>query len=412
MIKNSPSFFMDFARGGRLDPRLVFNRSTSGYVDSPLGLIERKGAGRPRFSYDPADLRPLGIVLEDSVTYLSVSSNGFDGAAWSRNNCTADPGATVSPDGSVNGYLWREDTSTSTHALVENINVVSGTAYTRSLRVKRPPSGQSRNIRVVMHSTGFGSNVYATFDLANVAATASNCTAKITARRDGWLKLSVTAVATASVSCPFPLYLDNGSGILYTGDGASGLYIFGAQLYGSDIPLSYGYSSGSQTTRLADSLSLASRYLSGMIGGEGTILAVANIADLGASDTRYLWRLSNSLAANQSLSIRLGYSSGAKIRAAGVDASNSTQYAIDSATVASGRIATAFSWSGFNFSALSVNGLDAVTDLVGTMPSGWDGLSIGSNGSGNTLNGELEIFALWPVSMSAADLKKLSGSGA
>jgi len=129
-------------------------------------------------------------------------------------------------------------------------------------------------------SAGFGAGYKINFNLTgsgSVVETSGGAVGSISNCGNGWFRLTITAAATSS-----------GSGILvigaidsetsgrlpsYSGDGYSGLLIFGIQQEASSFASSYIKSnSGSATTRAAESLSVATADI-GYTGGPVSIVA-------------------------------------------------------------------------------------------------------------------------------------------
>ena len=173
--------------------------------------------------------------MEEARTNLLTYSEQFDNAAWVKTRATvtgASINAAVAPNGTVTAdNLVEDSTASNTHFISSAAaSVTSGAAYTASLYVKL---GQ-RNVSLSLPSGAFGANVRYTYDLTagtatqNVAGTGDSAT--ITQISNGWWRVTLTATATASTTAAVTVYLISGTAVSYTGDGTSGLYLWGAQL--------------------------------------------------------------------------------------------------------------------------------------------------------------------------------------
>jgi hypothetical protein len=174
-----------------------------------------------------------------NVTYapnnLFTNSEAFENAAWVKGNSTVTANATVAPNGTTTADKSVENTATSTHQITQQTAFVSGTSYTWSFYVK---AAERSAVRVLFPAAAFTSNLTANFDLATGAwitsspAPSAGLTLASQDVGNGWYRISATATATASLNQTILLYLLNtpsGTGS-YTGDGTSGIFIWGAQL--------------------------------------------------------------------------------------------------------------------------------------------------------------------------------------
>jgi hypothetical protein len=120
-----------------------------------------------------------------------------------------------------------ENTANSTHQVAGSFTFTVGTTYTMSVYAK---AAERSWLMVIPDGVAQGA---AWFDLATGTVGAQQTgviAAAIQPVGNGWYKCSVTGAATASVATPnFRLTTANNVST-YTGDGTSGIYIFGAQL--------------------------------------------------------------------------------------------------------------------------------------------------------------------------------------
>jgi hypothetical protein len=171
---------------------------------------------------------------------LFTYSEEFDNADWvkTRLNTTGTPpwvDVEVAPDGTTSADKIIEDsTPSSTHTITQSFSFVSGVTYTYSLFVKQ---AERTAVRVLFPAAAFTSNLTANFDISTGAwrtsspAPSAQLTLSVEILDNGWYRISATATATATAASTILLYLldspsNTGS---YSGDGTSGLYIWGAQ---------------------------------------------------------------------------------------------------------------------------------------------------------------------------------------
>ena len=162
---------------------------------------------------------------------LLTYSEQFDNAAWITAGATVSVNVIVSPDGTTSAEKLVEDSATAEHKVRRSITVAAGT-HTQTVYAK---AGE-RNYLVFREDLD-GSFVNTFFNLLTgaVVSTGAGRTSSITDAGNGWYRCSVTADATvATKSLGFGISSD-GVNASYTGDGTSGLYLWGASLTRSDL---------------------------------------------------------------------------------------------------------------------------------------------------------------------------------
>jgi hypothetical protein len=199
-----------------------------------------------RFDHNPVTGESLGLLIEEQRTNLLVRSEEFDNAAWTKTRVSVAANTIVAPDGTLTADKLVENTDTNTHRLDVSFTWVSGTTYTNTLYAK---AAERTAFRIQFPAAAFTS-VFADFDLsAGTVNPASGVTASITDVGNGWYRCAVTGTATASTTASILNALLVGGSASYTGNGYSGLYIWGAQLEAGAFPTSYIPTVASQVTR-------------------------------------------------------------------------------------------------------------------------------------------------------------------
>jgi hypothetical protein len=123
-----------------------------------------------------------------------------------------------------------ENTATSIHSLIQPITPITSTPYTGTLYVK---AAERAFAFVGIGQTG--NNSFASINLSTGAVSVAfgSPTVSATSIGNGWFRVSVTvaSISTASLSLEARVSTDGvWDNRSYTGDGTSGIYIFGAQL--------------------------------------------------------------------------------------------------------------------------------------------------------------------------------------
>jgi len=245
------------AAGARYSGTATFTRaSTATYIDPLDGLIKTAAINQPRFER-MAD-GGIGLLIEGSSTNLLLQSEAFDSANWTKFGGVVTANAIASPDGNTTADLFAEDTTTGLHDMYQVVTGLTGGAtYTLSLYVK--PAGRGWIELQMQDNLAWHNGQY--YDLTNgvLGAQPAGVTATITPLANGWYRLTYTVTLSAgATSATIYIVLANGDGIdSYTGDGTSGVYLWGAQLEQLPFASSYIPTTTAQVTRSADYLSIS-----------------------------------------------------------------------------------------------------------------------------------------------------------
>jgi hypothetical protein len=224
-------------------------------------------ANLPRLDYLNSSCPRL--LLEPQRTNLHANSE--TSTSFSLTNCTYSSNVATSPDGYANADKLVEDATTNVHRVSGYGGVMANTTtYTSSFFAKKDERDQlyilipnsvtsSRNVVVFNLTTGVSSIVSGTNVSAHSMVDYGN----------GWYRCIATFI-TATVSGTNLIGIWEGSES-YTGDGTSGLYLWGYMNEAGAYATSYiGPTSGTAVTRLADACSKTG--ISSLIGQtEGTL---------------------------------------------------------------------------------------------------------------------------------------------
>lgn len=351
-----------------------------------------------RQDHDPASGAPRGFLIEGARTNLLARSAGFGDAAWTKQNATVAADAAMAPDGGMTADALVESASTGIHQMTQAVTVPMGAMVTLSLFVK--PAGRTRLALVL--SSG-GDYAQGTFDLAAGSATTAQggagtaLSARLVPLAEGWARCVLTGSIAGATACLAACRLLNPGGS-YTGDGASGLRVWGAQAETGPDASSYIPTAGGPATRAADSTRLA---LDESLA-EGTLLAAyrsrrtASVAIAGLNDG----------TADNGIELRHG---GGSARLGYIVAGGVEQAALSTGSPA----ADAASVAGLAFvageAAASADGGAAVTGTPTTLPA-ITGLDLGQRPNGETLDGHLARLQLYDRRLTDTELEAASVS--
>ena len=405
------SLALDFTSGNQtLDPRITFTRSTTATFTGSDGLIQTAAINAPRFDYNPVTLAPKGLLIEEQRTNLVTYSEQFDNAAWAKTRCSITANTIVAPDGALTADKLVEDaTASDTHLLTQSISFTSGTAYTYSIFAKQAEAG--RFFQLLFPSAAFGSALRATFDLTNgTFQVSASITGAITFVGNGWYRCSITGTATTTASASIGILLANssaatGAAAIYTGNGYSGIYIWGAQLEAGAFATSYIPTVASQVTRAADSAVMTGTNFSSWFNqAEGTMFADYLLSDPNSHSVA-------EISSGGSDYIRMRYSSGAAaqytVQVAGVSQASQAPTGFSTPNTQYRRAIT-YATNSFN---QAINGLlPTAEDTSGTVPVSTR-LFIGAEGAtgaASFLGGTIKKLAYYPRRLSDAELQGIT----
>lgn len=192
----------------------------------PVGrMLDKSGRGN-HATQPTADRRPI-YRRGDSrgVVNLLTWSEDFGNAVWTKDKVTITPNAIIAPDGTLTADLFTETSATGEHIANPSVLTSQGVAYSSTCFMKKG-SGRYGLLRFAPGA----SYANAIFDLQDgtLVSAGSGLTATITHVFDGWYRCTASGVRGAGGS--FVWGLSDGSTHSYTGDGTSGIYIWGAQL--------------------------------------------------------------------------------------------------------------------------------------------------------------------------------------
>ena len=253
-----------------------FSRAPSATVVNKAGLVESVTSGLPRidFSDDTNGALLLEPQSTNLITYSSDYSNG-----WGYFDASTNANALISPSGVLDASKFIEGSGSSIKRIINlSQSIVSGNDYTFSIFAKKG----ERDFITLTNNTGTA-DVTTTFDLTN--GTVTSGIGSISSFANGWFKCSRSFTATATVTSAYiaQAFVNNGSGISYQGDGASGIYIWGAMLEQQSYATSYIPTAGATATRVQE-ICVGAGNASTFNSTEGVLYAeIAALADDGTN---------------------------------------------------------------------------------------------------------------------------------
>lgn len=218
---------------GGYGPDMPFSRAGSAnsasYFDA-AGILQVVGSGVPRFDYDPATGESIGLLIEDDSENIQVWSEEFDQASWLKSETSVSADAVTAPDGATTADEIIESAADTTHYVRDTVSVDGSSRYIFYVFGKQNTRSE---IRVEFVTAGFPDASYTDCDLAagtsEIGAGAD--TGGIRDIGGGWYQCYMTATSDAvEAGNQNRIYILNSGSVSYEGDGASSVYLWGAQV--------------------------------------------------------------------------------------------------------------------------------------------------------------------------------------
>lgn len=324
-----------------------------------------------------------GAGIWESRTNQLTRSQEIDNAAWSKEGVTATANQTAAPDGTTTADLITASAGSSIHRYYAcGDSVTSGTSSTFSVYLKAGTALYA----TVNHTGVSGAAAAATVNMATGAIQAcfgvgSSCVS--TAAGNGWYRIALTFLPTSSGGeCPVVQLcttpgVNCGFSTSWTAAGTETLFVWGHQTEkDKSFATPYIRTTGTAVTRAADVASLSTP--TEVTDADGCSSATVFAKSPASGQRLFGFGSTNRLALSSTTAAHF------------YDSTNTTT-ATALSTVAGRQVATRGSWIGTTAGAYH----DAQTG-TGTYDGALLGATtyLGSDGSGNFLNGYLENIKL------------------
>jgi hypothetical protein len=394
---------LDFTTG-TLDSRLTFTRASTvaTYINSS-GYVTTASTNVPRFDYDPATLAPRGLLIESQAINILLYSAETSNAYWQKYLCTISGTLASAPDNTTSARLVIEDSGSVEPSLQKTSNTVDvSSAYTFSVWFKAPTSNAA--------SLMFDSQTGTISGAATAYGTITAASGSVVSYSGSWYRASLTFTIPASgitqIACKFQLSgtgtrTGDGSASAYTGDGVSGMYVWGTQLEKGSGASSYIPSAASQVTRNADNCVMTgTNFSSWYTQGIGTV------SWSGSAFRTTAGHLANINTVNNDPRITAYIGTGSLTN---LVTNGTTQASMFFGTVTANTAFKAAWRFNTNDFAGCLNAGTVYTDTVGTVPTGVDRIQFGAaEGGYQFLDGWIKSFKYYPTAFTDAQLQAIT----
>jgi hypothetical protein len=402
-----PTLDLDFANSKTLDPRITFTRASGGSYVGADGLIKYAGVNEARFDHDPETGESLGLLIEEARTNNVVSSQDFTTLWFPNGSSRIISNAILSPSGNLDGSKYVEAEVNQENYIRSSARTLSAGTYTASVYVH-----ESSERRLWLRPVHIGST-HATSSVIFDPKTKTlgspigfGISASATNAGGGWWRVSLTFTTPDTRNIQHGIHAITSTAV-YTGDGTSGLYIWGAQLEQGAFPTSYIPTQASTRTRAADIASITGKNFSEWYRQIGYTIFSEHITGRPSSVFPRVFNISTSTD-----SFRLNHYQPPQANYVGFSAvDNNINFAdiryFNITQSVKAKMATSYD---FNNVVLYVNGDFVGRDITNPYPSqNRDRINIGSaTPSGSYINSTISKITYYPYPLKDSNLQSLT----
>ena len=387
--------------GAQLEARstaTAYTVTTTQPITNYIPVLLTAGGNQPRFDCNPTTGESLGLLIEEARTNLVTYSADYSNAAWGKTQCSIESNTIVAPDGTLTGDKLIEDTASSvSHFISQSVSLGGSVDSSSYIFIAYAKAGQRTRIRMFDNNQNTSGDT--TFNLST--GTIVSGTGTITSVGNGWYRCAIFPLKNYSTTATPRIYLDDGTSSTYTGNGFSGVYIWGGQLEVATFPTSYIATTSASATRTADDASMAgTNFSSWWNQNEGTYY-IEN--SYGAFDNQPIALCDLDLTGGNAWA----YANGAGVLSTFY--ASPVSLAINSSVTASininYRYASAFSPTG---KAVSASNTTAVVSANTANPKPSTGIFIGRYSNAYYINGRIKKIAYYPIRVTNAQLQALT----
>lgn len=234
---------------------LEFDNSASAslYTDSAAGANSTIAGGVRSYKTPNGKIQKIYIkTRRKGEINLFTHSENFN-THHSKFNCTIISDSTTDPNGTNTADTMVENAGGGKKEFFQNKSIVSGNQYTMSIFAKTngrflqfQPAGS------IAGTTNFANFNLTTGELGTVGAGADNAT--IADFGNGWYRCSITFTSTVTANTGVSVLLiendTNGRGHAYTGNGTSGIFVWGSMFSDGAILRRYVKTTGSASSTI------------------------------------------------------------------------------------------------------------------------------------------------------------------
>jgi hypothetical protein len=353
----------------------------------------------PRLTYQNSGGGCPSLLLEKQSTNLALYSEDFGNTYWTKTRATISANNATSPDGTTNADKLVEDAISGTHFVDRTITGLTASAlHSFSIFAKK---AEREFVNVQCVTTGNSVFVNLNNGGISIGGGYTSSTVKVESYSNYWYRITVNDTPPSTSLRYIVVTAIDSTTSSYTGDGTSGLFIYGAQLEASSYPTSYIPTTSASATRVADACFKTG--ISSLIGQtEGTLFI--ELSSLTNDVTNEQIALSDGTDSNTIKFVFGSVVGGVKAegKVGGVGQFGITQSTSD--YISNKKIAIGYKANDFVF---YYNGVQVGVDTVGTVGT-MSAFNFSTGASTFVFNGKVNQAVLFKTRLSNAELASLT----
>ena len=171
-----------------------------------------------------------------SVTNLATYSEDFTNSDWTKNSVTVTGNALIAPDGTLTADKLLDSATLTGHYVEQSLAVSASAKIVHTVYAKK-----AERDFLALYDNSAGKGQYFNLSAGVIGGILSGAPDEVSMSYEGngWYKCSIAVTVPASTSTPRAYTVKADGAFSYTGDGVSGIYIFGYQSTESAKPLPY-----------------------------------------------------------------------------------------------------------------------------------------------------------------------------
>ena len=399
-------------------PTPSYSRASTGTYFNASGVLTSAAVNEPRFDhvYSGGQWISRGLLLEEQRTNGGLYSEDFTNAYWTKYSCSISGNQATAPDGTSTADKLIEDTSANEKATYISSFNMNG-PVTQSCFMKA--GERSVGVLQLYEGTGAFRRFTVLYDLSNgtIATTRSvnggTGTYGIENVGSGWYRCWVSWTVTLSNGTPH-IGLSNSaspstwsaSGFpQYTGNGTSGIYIWGSQIETGSWASSYIGTTSSSVTRSADVCQITGSAFTNLWNATEGSYAIDYDLLSTAPDQPLVYVNNGTVNESHRYYASTSPSGGPAFYSRSASVTDGV-IVLSVPVVSSGKAAIA---TKLNDLAGSINSLSVVTDSSVAFPTGLTSFNIGVDHVSTRMNGRIARLRYFRSRLDNAQLVNLSG---